>query len=259
MSSKQRKYATILHPTIEAVVHALYRYPTHAKAAERLAQVRQHFVLAKDQPESPPDHPRILLWIKGYEVTPTEADQGFSGHYAELTVTTTDKGLFTISASKVLRPLASHPQKKRPKARHPNWGHPVMRAVKKQKRYATLEEATAELELLHTEFPEVSIPGQGKLFIIIYEKREAGARPTHKIALELKTHPAGGYIICWRDNQKITRPSSKQPPGTAETAAANTDPQGYFTSMVALGKLRKRRSNAKRPEIPPQPDSPSDS
>jgi hypothetical protein len=112
-----------------------------------------------------------------------------------------------------------------------------MRAVKKQKHYATLEEAQAELELLHTEFPDVSIPGQAKLFIIIYEKREGILRPTHKIVMELKAHPEGGYTIGWRDNQKNARPNP--PPDATKKSAA--DQKGYFTSLVTLNKKKRRK------------------
>ncbi len=254
MSSKTRKYATANHPTIEALVHALYRYPTMEKARERFEHLTQHFVLSKEQPESTAENPAAHLWIKGFAVTEDETAKGFTGHFAEIRIATTDKGLFTLTATRVEKPIGSHPQKKRLTSKHPNWGHPVMRAVKKKKRYETIEEANAELELLHSEFPDVSIPGVNKLYIIIYEKREGIARPTHKIALELKTHTDGGFIIDHRDNEKPAKPKSKLPPGEqGEGTSESPSQQGYFTSMVSLRKSKKKRNAL--PAIKAQPDS----
>jgi hypothetical protein len=163
MSSSQRKYATANHPTIEALVHGLYRYKDRAQAVARFKNIVEHFVLSKEQPESTPENPAALLWIKGYGLTEDEIAKGFSGHFAEMRIATLDNGLFTLTAMRVEKPIGTHPQKKRLASKHPNWGHPVMRAVKKAKIYPTIEDANAELELLHLEFPEVSIPGLGKL------------------------------------------------------------------------------------------------
>lgn len=256
MSSKTRKYATATHPTIEALIHTLYRYPTPEKARERFDHLCKHFVLSKEQPESTPESPAAQMWIKGFAVTEDEAAKGFTGQFAEIRIVQTEKGQYTLTATRVEKPISSHPQKKRLVSKHPNWGHPVMRAVKKQKRYETLEEATAELELLHSEFPDVSIPGVNKLYIIIYEKREGIARPTHKIALELKPHTEGGFVISWRDNEKPAKPKSKLPPGEQATGDKPAAPsqQGYFTSMVSLRK--KKRGAVSVPKQ--QPDETGD-
>lgn len=151
-------------------------------------------------------------------------------------VVTLDNGLFTLTATKVERPLASHPQKKRPTSKHPNWGHPVMRAIKRAKPYATIQDAQSELELLHLEFPEVSIPGQGKLYIIVYEKREGIKQPTHKMVIEIAVRPEGGFILIARDNDK-------QPKQTA-SAVPESDPtqmDGYFASVESLRKATRRK------------------
>lgn len=250
MSSTQRKYATANHPTIEALVHGLYRYKDRAQAVTRFKNIVDHFVLSKDQPESTEAEPAALFWIKGFNVSEEEAAKGFTGHFAEMRIVKLEKGIFSLSATKVDKPIAAHPQKKRLQSKHPNWGHPVMRAVKKKKIYPTIEAANAELELLHLEFPEVSIPGQAKLYIIIYEKREGISRPTHKIALEIQQNKEGaGFFISARDNEKTAKaPVSKQQPGTTPTAAADASQEapGHFAAMVLL-KKKKRRKNMGRP------------
>lgn len=254
MSSKERKYATANHPTLEALVHGLYRYKDRAQAVARLKNIAEHFVLSKEQPESSEENPAIMLWIKGFGVTEDETAKGFTGHFAEVRIAAMDNGVFTLAATRVEKPLSSHPQKKRLQSKHPNWGHPVMRAIKKGRVYTTIEEASSELEQLHLEFPEVSIPGQGKLFIIIYEKREGIARPTHKIALELQATKEGGFIITARDNEKADKPKIK--PQHAEPGADTAKPKeggGYFTAMVAV-KKKRRTKNAGRPVTGMKPE-----
>lgn len=255
MSSASRKYATIKHPTIEALVGNHYRYKDKKQALARFTNITENFVLSKEQPETSASDPVTVFWIKGFALEEAEITQGFSGHFCAMRIATREDGIFTLTATKVEKPLSIHPQKKRPTSKHPNWGHPVMRAVKRQKVYATLEEAQTELEQLHLEFPEVSIPGGAKLYIIVYEKREGIARPTHKMALEIQVQPDGGFIISARDNEKTgkTKPVS----ALTSTATADKDPaekSGYFANKVLLGK-KKRRKNAGRPETGLKPNA----
>lgn len=213
MSDAERKYATVQHPTVEALVNGLYKYIHRKDAIARLENIRANFVMSKDAPPSTKEDPVALFWIKGYAVNEAEEKQGYTGHFCRMEITTNSKGQFTLAASKVETPLAKHPQKKRQQSTHPNWGHPIMRSVKKGKVYPTLDAAVAELEQLHLEYPEVSIPGVNKLYLIIYEKREGVKQPTRKIALELTAKDAGFVIVC-KDNEKsAARPIRKLPPG----------------------------------------------
>jgi hypothetical protein len=236
MAIPNRKYATVLHPTIAALVGGHYRYKEKAQALSRFKHIAEHFVLSKEQLQSSKDHPVVIFWIKGFALDETQEIAGFTGNFARMEVVTLDNGLFTLTATKVERPLASHPQKKRPTSKHPNWGHPVMRAIKRAKPYATIQDAQSELELLHLEFPEVSIPGQGKLYIIVYEKREGIKQPTHKMVIEIAVRPEGGFILIARDNDK-------QPKQTA-SAVPESDPtqmDGYFASVESLRKATRRK------------------
>jgi hypothetical protein len=246
MSDATRKYATIKHPTIEALVGGHYRYKDRAQALARFTSITGNFVLSKEQPVTTKADPATILWIKGFDVTEAEATVGFTGHFAEMRITKREDGIFTLTASKIEKPLAVHPQKKRPSAKHPNWGHPVMRAVKRRKTYATIEDAQAELELLHLEFPEVTIPGGAKLYIIIYEKRPGVTRPTHKIALEIETNPEGGFLITSRDNEKTAVPRSKAPASLPRAEKPAEKPAGHFANTVLLNR-KKRRKNSGRP------------
>jgi hypothetical protein len=244
MATITRKYATIKHPSVEALVHGRYRYKDKKQALARFKNIADHFVLSKEQPQSTKDNPATVFWIKGFAVEEAETTAGFIGHFARMEIKTLDTGLFTLVAHKVERPLATHPQKIRPTSKHPNWGHPVMRAVKRAKPYATIEEAQSELDVLHLEFPEVSIPGQGKVYIIIYEKREGIKQPTHKIAIEIAVRPEGGFILIARDNEKKDKPTSKHRPDMREErepTAADAKP-GAFAAKVLLRKKSKRKN-----------------
>lgn len=239
MATITRKYATIKHPTIEALVNERYRYKEKKQAVARFKTIAEYFVLSKEQPQSTKDFPVTVFWIKGFAVDEADTTAGYVGHFARMEIKTLESGLFTLVAHKVERPLTSHPQKARPTSKHPNWGHPVMRAVKRGKPYATIEAAQAELDQLHLEFPEVSIPGPGKLFIIIYEKREGIKQPTHKIAIEITVRPEGGFILTARDNEK-KQPSV--PSATVAQSAAATAAAGYFASTEALRKATRRKT-----------------
>lgn len=256
MATQERKYATARHPTIEALVHGLYRYKDRKQAISRFKNITEYFVLSKEQPTSTEESPAAMLWIKGFAVTEDETAAGFTGQFAEIRVVTLDSGIHSLTATRVDKPLSAHPQKKRSAAKHPNWGHPVMRAVKKAKVYKTIDEASAELELLHTEYPEVSIPGPGKLYIIVYEKREGNPRPTHKIALEIGAAKDGsGFVIAARDNEKTDKklPKKAEAAPTAEIGGEAANP-GYFAAMVTV-KKKRRTKNAGRPVTGMKPEN----
>lgn len=240
MATITRKYATIKHPSVEALVHGRYRYKDKKQALARFKTITDYFVLSKEQPQSTKDNPVSVFWIKGFAVEEKETNAGFIGHFARMEIKTLESGLFTLTASKVERALTAHPQKIRPTSKHPNWGHPVMRAVKRGKHYATIEAAQSELDMLHLEFPEVSIPGQGKIYIIIYEKREGIKQPTHKIAVEITVRPEGGFILVAHDNEK--KAASKNTATTPHAPAHATDTEGYFASTEALRKAKRRKS-----------------
>ncbi len=236
----RKRYATVKNPTIEAVAGELFRFTTREQALERLETIRSHFVLSKNQSENNPES--LLLWVRGYALTDKEKKDGYSGNYAMVTVKDADKGKLTLGMSKVEAELKYHPQRKRPKHRHPNWGHPILRSVKKKKIYSTLQHVEAEFQQLHEEYPEVSIPSQNKLYIMIYGKApEGGGSPVQKYILEIKTADDGGYYIeaeenTYQPNSALPGQDKKEAGGEEEAS----EPQGYFTSMVALKRNRKK-------------------
>lgn len=126
-------------------------------------------------------------------LTEAEKEKGFTGNFVQLS--TSRRSLFyTIVATKIERDSQYHPQRARPKQKHPDWGHPVLRGVLKKRVYPSFDEAKKELELLHQEYPTVSIPGEDKLYIIVYGKRTHTNKPVQKYKLTIRPCPEGFVI-----------------------------------------------------------------
>lgn len=248
ISGKTRRYATAMHPTIGAALAGTYRFASEEQARQQLNIFRQHFVLSKHQGADSHEN-NILLWIKGYEVTTAEKANGWTGNYCAIGIVKKPDGKFSLEAKKLESDLKFHPQRQRPTHKHPNWGHPILRSVKKKRIYNTVEAAQAELQLLHEEYPEVTIPLTNKLYLIIYSRQQTP--PAQKFVLEVKVDDDGGFYIDSYANEYRAQAGAEAPaPEVADIAPADakkkTEDAGYFTSMVALKRSRKK--NAGRPK-----------
>jgi hypothetical protein len=233
---KPRRYATAMHPTIGAVIAGTYRFANEEQARQQLQIFRDHFVLSRHQNEDMGDN-GLILWIKGYSITPEEKKGGFTGNYAMVGINKTKDGKFSLTATKLESELKYHPQRQRPKHKHPNWGHPILRSVKKKRIYPTVEAAQAELQLLHEEYPEVTIPLTNKLYLIIYSRQQEP--PAQKFVLEVKVGDDGGFFIdAYANEYKGGKEGAAQE--SDEKPAEDSAPEGYFTSMVALKRSRKK-------------------
>lgn len=235
------RYATINNPTIQAVLSEMYRFGNERDAKEQLKVLERHFIHSRQQIRNDA-HPSVHLWIKGYGVIEGDEVQGIIGHFAIITYKKRDEW-FVLYATKVPTEAALHPQRAQIKRDNPNWGHPVLRAIRKKKIYATLAEAEAELTLLHQQFPRVSIPNPGKLYIMIYCSNRPPKERMVKHKLEITVAPeGGGYFIDCKENTRKLPP--KKPVGKME--AEPPVPQGKFTAKVVLAK-RKNRPEPKKP------------
>lgn len=234
---KQKKYATVRHPTIEAAVEGMYYFADKAKAVERLNKIRDTFVgkrLTKTEAEhATPES--FILWIRGFGLS--EADEfGYRGHYATLRVVQGEDGLWTIKAEKLDVPLHRHPQRQRPKFDHPDWNYPVMRAVKAGRIYDNYDQALGELETLHIDFPDVTIPGKGKLHLIVYEGKHAESY-TRKYILSLVALEEGRYQI----EAQAKDPAPPQKPRLKQKRhEAAEETLGSFTAKLKGERFRKK-------------------
>lgn len=238
-TEKPRRYATIMHPTIGAVLAGTYRFANEDQAKQQLQIFRDHFVLSRHQNEEAGDN-GIILWIKGYAVTNDEKKGGFTGNYALIGLKKLPDGKHTLEATKLESELKYHPQRQRPTHKHPNWGHPILRSVKKKRIYPTVEAAQKELQMLHEEYPQVTIPLTNKLYLIIYSRQQNP--PAQKFVLEIKVGEEGGFFIdAYENDYKAPKEGAAVAAPAGEPKSQGEEPPGgYFTSMVALKRSRKK-------------------
>lgn len=247
---KEKRYAAANHAHLHAAIQGLFRFATLDQAREVLQKINAQFVISRrahlqpgELPSAAPD--ALTLWVRGYAITEDELTQGYKGNFLTLTPTQ-EKDYFTLHAEKLAVPLPKHPDKVRPRRRHPDWGHPILREIKKETVYPTLEEASARLERLHIEFPDVSIPGGAYLLLMLYERGESRKNPVRKYRFDVELLPeGGGFTIRYRINERTKLAIKPQPdaaphaePGEADAAEAKP---GHFANMVALKRLKRKR------------------
>lgn len=239
-SSKSTKhYASTEIPAIAAAIDGLLRLESKADAEAFLDNIAARHIIAREQATG--KNKTLTLWIRGYEVTPAEANAGAIGNMAELSITSIG-GRFALAAEKIALPPAKHPQRKYiRRGKHPNWADPLLRAMKRGKTYATAEEAHADLAQLHDAYPSASIPTKQRLYLMVYSRDEnKKGSPITKYILEPKVNEAGTFIMDIRLNtgpeKKAAAPTeTKKPAGAAK---------GYFTAREQLKRKKKPRKNS---------------
>lgn len=236
-TDKQPNYATAKNPSISAIIHEMFCLP-EAQAREKLQALREHFITSKEQPKDAPQY-SVILWIKDYALTEEELKKGFMGNFALISYKTTGKDEFTLYATKIESELRYHPKRKHTGQRMPNWGHPVLRGVKRGKRYDTVDAINKEFAQLHKEYPDVTIPNPGKLYVMIYGRTTEPR--VQKYVLEIKLdNEKNQYYIESRVNQYETRAPARPTSAAADEPINQAAPQGYFTARVALQRSKKR-------------------
>ncbi len=233
-SNKRKRLATVTHPSVTAALDGLYRYGEEAKAIEQLATLKKHFTISREQPKE--EH-ALRLWIKGYGLNRESRKEGYRGNFAIIR-TQKEGNKWTLKGELDPQPLAKHPERVRPKRSHPDWGHPLLREIEKQKEYATGEEAAAILMALHEEFPQASIPGHGKLYLMVYERGRNADAPVQKYIF--KATPAvegqgeedsqGPWKIQYILNPKQKRLPKRRVLKTEDLPEGTTP--GFFAKMV---------------------------
>lgn len=232
---REKRQASIGSPVMEAVANGLFRFTAEHQLRTRLARIREEFLISKDQDAANPDS--IKLWVKGYALTEDERGKGYLGNYALIRPQKSPDGkYFSLIAEKLTIDLKFHPRKKRPKLKHPDWGHPILRAVLKKKLYGSIEEVQAEFARLHSEFPDVSIPGLERLNIIVYQKGKPAEKgnPVQKITLRIRPNEDGRFYISYALNKK--KPKIAPAPGAEPPVQKST--KGYFTALVSMKKKK---------------------
>lgn len=235
-AAKRLRYANARHPQIAAALNGLFEFTTPERAQAKLDTLKRGFTITRQQQEDITS-PHIVLWVSDYEVTAEEEAKGYLGNYAVLSIEKVKgEDLWSLRSTKLERELKHHPMRKRPAARCPNWGHPVLRGVLKQATYATLDEANQQLKALHHEYPETTIPGDNKLYLMIFSRKTDATNPIQRYVLEIKNLQGGGFTIQSSKNEYKRKPGGKKPIENEQPA----EQMGHFASMVSLKKRRKK-------------------
>ena len=244
--TQERRIAMLNHPTIEAAVNQLFKLSTLEQAKEKIAAIKDNFITSRYQGDGDEPDDAVRLWVKGYDLTDEERDKGFLGHYVHIGPKKID-GKYTLLSQKLDVDLKFHPQKKRPKRRHPDWGHPILRSIKKEVTFDSVDAAQIALLKLHEEYPDVSIPCTNKLYLIIYEKPATKEdKPVQKYVFTVEVSKDSGkfYIAYSANNYKplvLPGQENRKTLGSdgAATEEAPQEQKGYFANMVELKRSRK--------------------
>jgi len=237
----KKKYASVKNPTIEAIISETFRFANTDQAQSRLEALRETFITSRLPEDVDPDPKELKLWIRGYGLSSKMREKGYIGNYARFEVKRAGKGKWTLSPVLLSIDKKYHPQRRQPPSRHPNWGHPIMRDIKKNRVHPAVETAQNELARLHELFPEVSIPLTNKMYIMVYQKTDDGLPPIKKWVLEIKaTEDGSGFYIDNYPNpyQADARAKAAQA-SVEETAPEKKEAVGKFTSAALLKKSRK--------------------
>ncbi len=234
-ASNKKVLAHAGHPIIDAVIKMRYAFSNYDDALNKITYLENRFVKSSLADLETPA--TTVLWIRGYDVTKKEEEAGYTGNYALISPDMTPDKKYTLIARKLEVEIGKHPQRKRKKSKHPDWGFWVLRRVQKGWRYDSVEEAYADLMAIAEEFPEVSIPSSNKLFTIIYRKATDDSLPLFRVVLEVEALQEGGFTITCTENTYRSNKTKEVPTEDAP------EPIGKFASMIALKKNRKKNIN----------------
>ncbi len=235
---RKKQLASTKISLITNLIHHQFSFVIKEEAQRQMDYIENRFVQSKLS-ESVEEGCHVL-WIRGYEISSEELKKGYMGNYAVLYCELTPDNRYTLMLRKIPIDLNRHPQRKRALGKHPDWGYWVMRRIKKNWTYGSIDEAYSNLMSLAEDFPEVTIPSQNKLFTILYCKKPDDSMPLERVVLELKALPEGGFTITCEEN---THQPSTRKPATQEQEQEEAPQLGRFTSMVAV-KRNKRKNIA---------------
>ena len=225
-----KKYASINHPIISAILNNDYKLPTYESAADLLIKIKETFIISKEQEEML-SKGKLRLWIRGYLLTEQERELGAVGNMCQLKITKQNDGSHIISTTKEELTPSKHPIRKRKNANMPNWGHPVLRQIKKEHVYGKFEEAAEDLYNLHQEFPDTTIPGRDKLDLMIYSRKPGEDPERKKYRLQIKPLEKEFVIEIIEKKPNQPKTSSKKD---------DIDIVGKFTAKAVLSKKKKK-------------------
>ena len=177
------RFFNIHNIKFSALKEGTLRYSTLAQAQNELNSLKTQYITSRKS--EPNKTSFIIFWIYNYELTEEEIEQGYIGNFAKIMIKMLANKLYTLVIEKFPEEVRCHPQKKRDTHHlHPNFGHPIIRSVKKGKKYQNEKDAQYQLERLHIEHPSTIPATRNKLYLMIYSKCDTP--PIKKFILEVK-------------------------------------------------------------------------
>lgn len=237
-------YANVSNPHVNALVTGRYRFEHEGVAKQKMEFFRKSFIIAKQDATAdiPESKDVLVMWIRDYAIASEELEQGFLGNYAFVTPEQMDNGIYTLACIKLECELKHHPRRTRKKTTLPNWGHPILRSVKKGKHYPTLEAIQAECDALHIEYPQTTIPGNNSLYLMIFDRKDDPKEPAQKYVLNIVANKEkGGFNFEYKKNTfegnlALPKESNVKKMQKDEVTQLTS---GYFASMVTLKRKKK--------------------
>lgn len=235
----KKKFAIAQSPIIEAVIEQLLRLASEQQAITWLETIKNNFIISKQQIYSKNKYRSLILWIKGFSITEEEAEKGCIGNFAVITYRYVN-GKWTLYPTKINVPITFHPQRRyQNNSKYPNWGHPILRIIRKKKSYRTVEEARSDLTTLHEQFPIASIPAKNKLYLMIFSRESNAKKTVKKYVLEIKVLSDGIFIDFKINNYNKKRQKEINEKRETNGIYSMDKPiKGYFTSIIELTRKK---------------------
>lgn len=154
-------------------------HPSRARARASLSQTAKRYTTSRP-PIAGDDPDQVTLWIRGL-MTPLEAQRGYRGNYARLSVVPRPDGRWMVRVKKLEIPLGSHPERSRPRQDQPDWGLKALRLAEghpqggQAAEFETWAVADEKLRQLHHEYPRSRyVPGT--LDLRVYKRQDGKCR-----------------------------------------------------------------------------------
>lgn len=195
------RYAHIDDRDIRAIADGLHSFKSKSEALAKLTKLANMYIISKEN-ENLGDN-ELHLWIDGFEVTPEERNNSLIGNYGLIRVIEADD-LFVLELEKDVRG-SGHPHRKRKMRHHPDFGHPLLRLVRKGRaKYTTEIEAQEALKRMYMDYPNVCIPANNflRLYLMIFSRAHEGS-PVKKYILNTEVID-GSFVIMLSENKHNT-------------------------------------------------------
>lgn len=194
---KKRYYNSESGSLLRSIRLGKATFPTRIDAIRVVESIKQKYICRKPPDDGAWRRGVVELWIRNFEVTPEEKKRGARGNYAKMYTKRLPDNTFTIAVDKIPVPVKNHPQRTRQRHPHPNFGHPVLRAVTNRQAYDSRDEAYDRLASLHDEFPNGTKLFRTGLNVYVFsrDRNNPGKSPIVDVFLHVKEIDGRYYIV----------------------------------------------------------------